>query len=201
MHTLIARALPIAAALLLLVPLPAAASSGDVIRDCSEDGSLEGNYSQGELAGALDNLPSDIDEYTDCRTVIRRAQLAGAKGKSKGSPRGVASRVDHSTPPNPDEERHIEEATRGRSEPVHIAGAPVSPGATGTALVAAGLGTDLPTYVLVALIALGLAMVLGGLFAVQRRWPNAWRSAGESVGSPIRRAGKGVRRGISRFRR
>ena len=201
MLTPIAKALPIAAALLLLVPLPALASSGDVIRDCSEDGSLEGNYSQGELSGALDNLPSDIDEYTDCRTVIRRAQLAGAKGKGKGSPRGVISRVDHSAPVNPTEQRHIEEATHGRSEPVQIAGRPIRPGATGAALAAAGLGTDLPTYVLVALIGLGLSMVAGGAFAVQRRWPNAWRTAGAGAGSPIRRLGEGVRRGISRFRR
>ena len=102
MHTPIARALLVAAALALLATAPAQASSGDVIRDCSEDGSLEGHYSQGELVGALDNLPSDIDEYTDCRTVIRRAQLAGAKGKGKGKPQGVVSRVDHSAPVNPE---------------------------------------------------------------------------------------------------
>jgi hypothetical protein len=190
MQTPIAKALPIAAALVLLVPWPALASSGDVIRDCSADGSLEGNYSQGELSGALDNLPSDIDEYTDCRTVIRRAQLAGAKGKGNGSPRGVISRVDHSAPVNPAEQRHIEQATHGRSQPVDIAGTPVRPGATGAALAASGLGTDLPSSVLVALIGLGLAMVAGGAYAVQRRWPNAWSSMGE-----------GVRRGISRFRR
>jgi hypothetical protein len=200
MHTPIARALPVAAALLLLVPVPAQASSGDVIRDCSEDGSLEGNYSQGELSGALDNLPSDIDEYTDCRTVIRRAQLAGAKGRGKGGPEGVISRVD-SAPVNPDEQRSIDRATRGKSEPVHIAGRPIRPGATGAAFAAAGLGTDLPTYVLAALVGLGLAMLAGGAFAVQRRWPNAWRAAGASAGSPIRRLGEGVRRGISRFRR
>lgn len=190
MQTTIAKAVPIAAALLLLVPLPALAGSGDVIRDCSEDGSLDGNYSQGELSGALDNLPSDIDEYTDCRTVIRRAQLAGAKGKGKGSPTGVIARVDHSAPVNSTEQRHIDEATRGRSEPVEIAGQTIRPGATGAALAASGLGTDLPTDVLVALIGLGLAMVAGAAYAVQRRWPNAWSSVGE-----------GVRRGISRFRR
>jgi hypothetical protein len=201
MHTPIARALPIAAVLLLLVPMPAQASSGDVIRDCSEDGSLDRHYSQRELAGALDNLPSDLDEYTDCRTVIRRAQLAGAKGPNKGGPKGVISRVDESAPVNSDEQRSLDEATRGRSKSVHIAGTPVRPGATGTALAATGLGTDLPTYVLAALVGLGLTALWGGAFAAQRRWPNAWHAVSASVGTPIRRVGEGVRRGISRFRR
>jgi hypothetical protein len=190
MHTPIARALLVAASLALLLSAPAHASSGDVIRDCSEDGSLEGRYTQGELAGALDNLPSDIDEYTDCRTVIRRAQLAGAKGGGKNKPRGVISRVDHSAPVNPTEQRSIDQATRGKAEAVHIAGSPVRPGATGGTAAAAGLGTDLPAFVLAALVGLGLVMVSGGAFAVQRRWPAAWGKAGE-----------GVRRGISRFRR
>jgi hypothetical protein len=141
-----------------------------------------------------------LDEYTDCRTVIRRAQLAGAKGK-RGEPRGIISRVDHSAPINADEQRSIDRAARGSSKSVHIAGKPISPGATGAPFAAAGLGTDLPTYVLAALIGLCLAMLSGAAFAVQRRWPNAWRAVGASVGSPIRRIGDGVRRGVSRFRR
>jgi hypothetical protein len=67
----------------------------------------------------------------------------------------VISRVDHSAPVNPTEQRHIEEATHGRSEPVQIAGQPIRPGATGAALASSGLGTDLPTSILVTLIGLG----------------------------------------------
>jgi hypothetical protein len=173
----------------LLVALPAQASSGDVIRDCSEDGSLEGNYSAGELAGALENLPSDLDEYTDCRTVIRQAQIEGAKGKGGRRLRGAVARVDHAAPITAGEQRRIEEA-RGGSAPVHIGGTPIKPGATGGAASAAGLGTDLPAPVLAALIMLGLLTLSGAGLASQRRWPDAWRSVGD-----------GVRRGISRFRR
>jgi hypothetical protein len=201
MHRTIATVLPIAAVLALLVPSPVQASSGDVIRDCSEDGSLEKRYSQKELSGALDNLPSDLDEYTDCRTVIRRAQLAGAKGKGGDQPKGVASRVDRAAPIQPHEQRRIDQATSGSSKSVDIAGRPIRPGGTGAAFAAAGLGTDLPTYVLLALTGLGLAMLAGAAFAVQRRWPNAWGAVGASVGSPIRRVGEGMRRGLSRFRR
>jgi hypothetical protein len=200
MHTRIARAFPIAAVLMLLVAQPALGSSGDVIRDCSEDGVLNKHYSQKELAGALDNLPSDLDEYTDCRTVIRGAQLAGAKSRG-GTPRGVISRVDHSAPVNSAEQRSIERAAKGSSNPVDIAGHTISPGGAATTVAATGLGTDIPAFVLVALIALGLAMICGAAFAMQRRWPDRWHTVSTSVGSPIRRLGEGVRRGISRFRR
>jgi hypothetical protein len=200
-HTLVARALLVATVLVVLAPVPARASSMEVIRDCSEDGSLEKHYSQKELAGALNNLPSDLDEYTDCRTVIRRAQLAGARGKRGDTPKGVVSRVDKKAPINREEEQSIEKAARGSSKSVHIDGKPIRPGATGAPFATAGLGTDLPTYVLAALIGLGLAMLSGAGFAVQRRWPRAWRTVGTSVGSPIRRMGDGVRRGISRIRR
>jgi hypothetical protein len=199
-HRLIARALIVTATLVLFAPVPARASSGDVIRDCSEDGVLDKHYSQKELSGALDNLPSDLDEYTDCRTVIRSAQLAGAKGKGGGGPKGVVSRVDHNAPVNSDEQRSIDQAA-GASKAVHIAGRTIRPGATGAPFATVGLGTDMPAYVLAALIGLALAMLCGAVFGVQRRWPNAWRTVGASVGSPIRRMGDGVRRGISRFRR
>jgi hypothetical protein len=185
--------------MLLVVP-SAHASSGDVIRDCSEDGVLDKHYSQKELSGALDNLPSDLDEYTDCRTVIRGAQLAGAK-KRGGGPHGVIARVDHSAPVNPAEAKSIERAAKGSSGAVDIAGSTISPGGAATSVAATGLGTDIPAFVLVALIALGLAMICGAAFAMQRRWPDRWRTVSTSVGSPIRRMGEGVRRGISRFRR
>lgn len=72
---------------LLLVLLPAGAahaSAAQVIRDCTDDGVLSGTYSQKELRTALANLPSDVDEYTNCRDVIRAAQLTGGGGSSAG---------------------------------------------------------------------------------------------------------------------
>jgi hypothetical protein len=194
----ILRTVSVAVALvaLLLAPVPAHASGGDVIRDCSEDGSLDKHYSQRELSGALDNLPSDLDEYTDCRTVIRRAQLAGAKGKEKKGRPGVLDHVDRSSPINPDEQRSLDEAT-GSSGPVHIGGRPIRPGAAGATFAQAGLGTDLPSSVLISLIGLGAVTLLGAGYAVRRRWPEAWAGAG----TPFRRMSEGVRRGISRLRR
>ncbi len=61
-------------AVLALVPAAAhAASPNDVLRDCFDDGVLQGNYSAAELRAAQKALPTDVDEYSDCRDVLSRA--------------------------------------------------------------------------------------------------------------------------------
>src|SRR3954447_25681439 len=69
----------------LLAPATARAGGAAVIRDCTDDGRLEGHYTQRDLRDALSSIPSDVDEYTNCRDVIRRAAFsAGAGGGGKG---------------------------------------------------------------------------------------------------------------------
>jgi hypothetical protein len=196
MLTRTAKALLTTVMVFAILAAPVRASSGDVIRDCSEDGVLNRHYSQKELSGALDNLPSDLDEYTDCRTVIRQAQLGGAGGKSGHHEGRVARLADTKKPPSADERGKIEQATKS-PHGVRIGGQTVHPGAAGATLAGTGLGTDLPPLMLAALIGLAAAMVSGATFAARRRWPAAWRTADAS----IRRVGDGVRRGISRLRR
>jgi hypothetical protein len=83
------RALPLIAALatLALPALAQAASPASVIRDCTLDGKLDRTYTQKDLRQALAAIPSDVDEYTDCRDIIRNAQLAAATGASSGGGR------------------------------------------------------------------------------------------------------------------
>ena len=185
-----ARTSPIALAALLasllvaVLATPALASPTSVIRDCSEDGVLNGKYSQSELGGALEQLPSDLDEYTDCRAVIRRAQLGSAAAKSgaKRKP-SAAERVDGGAPPTGDEQQEIEKAT-GSGSSVRIGGTGVRPGGSGKPFDSAGFGTDLPPFILIVLVALA-GLCAAGLATAARR----------------RRLGEGVKRGISRFRR
>ena len=80
-------------AVMAVAALPAFSSPMSVIRDCSEDGVLNGKYSPSELDGALEQLPSDLDEYTDCRSVIRRAQLGSAGSKHGGSKRPAVAEL------------------------------------------------------------------------------------------------------------
>jgi hypothetical protein len=172
----------------------------DVIRDCSEDGSLNRDYSQRDLSGALDELPSDLDEYTDCRSVIRAAQLAGARGKNKGSARRGLNNVDTATPATPEERSQLKHGASSAG-PVKIGGRRLAPGDTGAPFAAAGLGTDLPTPVLLVLILLGLAMLSGVGYAARRNWPRSSEAGAGPRASPLRRIRDGVKDGIARFRR
>jgi hypothetical protein len=70
---------------LLALPAFAQASGQDVVRDCFDDGHIDGNYSQGEYQDAQDNLPSDVDQYSDCRDVIAQGQAGGGKRSNSNS--------------------------------------------------------------------------------------------------------------------
>src|SRR3954470_23851699 len=70
------------AVLLFAVPAQAAGPI-QVIRDCEDDGILQGNYSPAEIRAAQKALPTDIDEYSDCRDVLSRA-LGGGENDSDG---------------------------------------------------------------------------------------------------------------------
>jgi hypothetical protein len=168
-------------AALSVVVQPAFSSAIGVIRDCSEDGVLNGKYSTSDLEGALEQLPSDLDEYTDCRAVIRRAQLGSAGGHSAAKRPAVADRVDAAAPPSAKERREIDKAT-GSGAAVRIGGTGVRPGESGAPFKSAGFGTDLPPLVLVVLIALAASTLAGAALTGRRHLA-------------------GVKRGISRFRR
>ena len=87
------RRLGVVAAALCLLPVAQAQASGDdVLKDCSTNGHLTKKYSQREYRQALAHIPSDLDEYTDCRDQIRHAQLGlgGGGGTGGGGASGGA---------------------------------------------------------------------------------------------------------------
>jgi hypothetical protein len=71
--------------LVLLVPATAMASGRDVLRDCADDEVLSKTYTQREYREALSQLATDSSEYSDCESVIRRAQLEQAAGRGRDS--------------------------------------------------------------------------------------------------------------------
>ena len=80
---MIRRALIPLLALALIAPSSAYAGSRErILRDC-QDGQMDGHYSQKEYADALSHMPTDVDEYTDCRDVIRGAQRARSAAGSR----------------------------------------------------------------------------------------------------------------------
>lgn len=82
---------------LLALPAFAQASGNDVIRDCLEDGHVDGTYSQNEYQDAQENMGSDVDQYSDCRDVIAQAQAdrsrrgSGSRNSGGGSSGGGSS--------------------------------------------------------------------------------------------------------------
>jgi hypothetical protein len=70
----------------LAVPAPAAASVDEIYEDC-QDGRLDKRHPKPELRQALKDMPADLDEYTNCRELIRAARdnQRGGGGAGPGS--------------------------------------------------------------------------------------------------------------------
>lgn len=173
----------LAALALLAFPAPASATPFQVIKDCNEDGQLDRKYSNEELTKALDNLPSDIDEYSDCRDVISAAITGGS---DRGENRGAGSGGDGSgggtaAPITPEEQaaRAQDQADLqalttpdGRDKPpeVEVGGETVKPGSDGLFDLASE-SNSIPGPLLAALIALGILALVGGGVALRGRVP------------------------------
>lgn len=178
------RAFPLILALalaLLALPSLAHASAADVIRDCTLDSRLDGTYTQKELRSALANLPSDVDEYTNCRDVIRAAQLAGGSGggSSGGGTASDPGAAGGGTAAPDADERDLPGAFGGfddvpedptaaatPQEREAIAEAVVSPRAAEATQLAS---TPMPAPVVAALAAGGLALLILLALDLRRR--------------------------------
>ncbi len=174
------RILPTALVVVLALPAAAHASGEQVVRDCTDDGRMSKRYSQKDYRDALNNMPTDVDEYTDCRDVIRRAQLAAAGGgrssgggggtaggDSGGGPASQGSRDPLQTA-SPQEREAVADAGESGSKPVAVAGEVLRPGSPGSGGAQDGLST-IPTPLLVVLALLALVgLAVGGTGARKR---------------------------------
>lgn len=148
---------------------PALAANGGavVIRDCTDDGLLEGRYTQAQLKDALASIPSDVDEYTDCRDVIHSAYVNGGGGSGAFGGFGSGNTGNPLATATPAERAAVARAARNGA-PVSLGAAGViQPGAVGRH-VSAGV-SDLPTPVLIAAIALLLAAAATAAGPVRNR--------------------------------
>ena len=166
-----------ALAALALAPL-AAASPTAVVRDCAEDGSLDGSYSDADKRAALGQIPADIDEYSDCRSVIG-GSLDGGKATATAGSDGTSSPGAAAATPQARRKAEARRAEKIRQARIQRArkvrekrlGAravdPRDPGVFRTANTANGM----PLPFTLALVALALIAVAGGLFTLWRRNP------------------------------
>ena len=127
--------------LLLAVPTASAGVREKILREC-QDGRITGDYSPGQLRDARKNIPTDIDEYSDCRDVLARASLSGrsAGNGGGGGGGGVGPRArrraarrrwrDELLTPDAAEQAGLDEA-RGSAAASFVDGERIVPGATG----------------------------------------------------------------------
>jgi hypothetical protein len=167
-------------AVLALGAAAALASGSDVIRDCAQDGQINKHYSQAELRDAEQNLPSDIDEYTDCRAAIRAA-MGGGNGATGGrsgivTPSGAVagSQADIDAL-----QKIASQAEKGKRSPVQVGGRDVVPGSGGLGGLLGGLqgANGMPGSLVAAIAALVLLAVVTAYLAAREKVPLVRRVA------------------------
>ena len=163
----------------LLLPASQAVASGqDVIQDCLKNGRLTKTYTQKEYASALAHMPTDVQEYSDCEAMIRRARTG------LGNTTGTGTGKDPFNGATPQEaaqaQAEIAQARKTGNRPQRIrakaagrADVVVTPGALSHRKVAAGV-TDLPT----SLLALVILIVLAAAYGAVQLWSHRDRASG-----------------------
>ena len=161
-------------AVLAVLALPGSAMANPIV-DCNTDGDLDEQYSNAELRRALDNLPTDLDEYSNCREILSGAITSGS---DKGGNRPTAGADGSPLPPDEQAARteDTEDLAAITGDPeenppsVQIGDERVEPGSNGLFDLASA-SNDLPLPLLVALISLALVALIGGLVALRERVP------------------------------
>ena len=169
----------------LALPALASADSKAVIKDCAEDGSIDGTYTKSELEKARKQLPSDLDEYTDCRDSISDAIAGTGRKKSDDAATTASTGVGGGglggggvTPSGgvpgqttPADEAALEQqqqsAEKGGAPSIPVGGENVKP-ATGPFAPADAIN-QLPLPVLLGLISVLMLGSWAGLVALRRR--------------------------------
>jgi hypothetical protein len=176
-------------ATLLVTASPAFADTRQqILREC-QDGALTGDYTAKEIRDARDNIPTDIDQYSDCRRVLSRALLGlaggsgspgggsgsgpgtgggagGGTGGTGGGTGGTGGASPLLTPTTPADQQALADAAKGGGGPIDVGGTPVSVGATG--LSAAAARNPVPATLIVVLALLALAALAGAAPLIRR---------------------------------
>jgi hypothetical protein len=164
-----------ALAVVLAPAQSAGASALDVVQDCADSNSLEGSYSDRELRQARGQVPSDLDEYSDCSAIIAAAiGKGGPKAKASGDGGSGAAPADANGDGRvtPAEKRAATKRKQERQERRQLAslGDDITPdGASALTSDDSSDGTPLPLVLsLIALLCLGAG---AGVWYAARRNP------------------------------
>jgi hypothetical protein len=170
---LIRQLLFLGALAVLALPAPAFASADQVIRDCVLDGKLDHKYSNSALRKARNNLPTDLDEYSDCRDVIAAAIKGGSdRGIGAGSPGVGATDPAGEAAARADDQADLAALASGKGPKpsVDVGGTNLAPDSSGFFNLG-GAANEVPLPLLLALILLSLFALASGLGALRERVP------------------------------
>lgn len=147
----------LALAALLLGAGPAhAGEASRILERCTHGQSLSG-FSQNGYREALKQMPTEVSEYTDCPSLIRKAELAAAGGGGGGE--GAAgSGSSTPIPLTPAEQKEVVRAHHSGSAPVRLDGTAIRPGVVHANI--ASVTSTLPSSLLTV-----LAILLAGALA------------------------------------
>jgi hypothetical protein len=154
------------AAASLAIAQPARADVGEkIILRCTHGESLSG-FSQSAYRQALKELSADTEEYSNCSSLIRRAQEAAAGGRgSAGGPGAGAAPVAIAA--TPAEQQAIVHAQRAAPGSVKLGGDVIHPGVIHADIASAFSAMPTPLLVILAFVLLCGALLAGG--AVRKR--------------------------------
>lgn len=172
--------------ILACLPAPAVAGAAprDVVRDCTDNGRMDSYHSQSDYKGALRRLPTDVEEYTECRQIIQAARRrdarrpapgGGGTGSGFGGGGGFFGGFDGggapppalNVPASPAEARALTQAAGAGAAPVTVAGEPITPGGAG--IVEAAFRHDLPAPLLVVMLLFGLGALASAVSGARGR--------------------------------
>jgi hypothetical protein len=162
----------VAALAVLALPAPAFASANQVIRDCVRDGRLNGHYSNAELRRAKNHLPSDVDEYSDCRDVIASAIKGGSDASGgKGSPGiGATDPIGEARAQRADQSNLDAIANSDKAPDLDVGGNKVAPDDSGFFNLG-GAANQVPLPLLIALCLLCVLAVVSSMGSMRERVP------------------------------
>lgn len=157
-----ASRLALPATLLLIATFVAAAGADTgtkIIERCTHGKSLSG-FSQQDYRRALQELPTEVEEYSDCANLIRRAQLAAAGGRG-GSSGGGGGSAASATPLSPSERSALKSVPKTGASPLRVGGQLVHAGVVHADIASALSSLPDPLLAILAFL-FACALALGG---------------------------------------
>jgi hypothetical protein len=150
-------------ALVALASLTASAGADigtKIIERCTHGQSISG-FSQQAYRRAIAELPTEVEEYSDCANLIRHAQLAATGKGGSGGQGGGSGQSLTPTPLTESERKALTAVPKSGSGPLRIGGHEVHPGVVHANITSAFSSLPDPLLALLAFL-LACALALGG---------------------------------------